>query len=170
MTEELIKEFLDHSVDRIDQNTHRIIQCMNELEEEDIWKRPNDSSNSVGNLILHLCGNITQYIISSLGETPDIRERDKEFSITGGYSGSELIKILSDVVEKAKAVIQNMDTKNLLKKRHVQGFEYSGIAIIIHVTEHYSYHTGQIAFWTKLLKNKDLGFYAGIDLNKKNRG
>jgi len=50
----------------------------------------------------------------------------------------------------------------------VQGYYHSGIGIIIHVTEHYSYHTGQIIFWVKLLKNKDLGFYAGIDLNVKN--
>ncbi|MBK5272281.1 MAG: DUF1572 family protein [Bacteroidia bacterium] len=168
MKEELIKEFLDQSVDRIDYNTPRIIKCMNELEEEDIWKRPNNSSNSVGNLILHLCGNITQYIISSLGESPDIRERENEFSATGGYSKSELIDKLKLVVQKATDIIQNMSTENLLRKRAVQGFQYSGISIIIHVTEHYSYHTGQITFWTKLLKNKDLGFYADFDLNKKN--
>ena len=168
MTEELIKEFIEQSIHRIDENTPRITRCMNELEEADTWRRPNDSSNSIGNLILHLCGNITQYIISSLGEAEDIRERDKEFSANGGYSKSELTNKLSATVEKAKGIIQNMDRNSLLRKRQVQGFEYSGMGIIIHVTEHYSYHTGQIVFWTKLLKDKDLEFYAGIDLNKKN--
>jgi hypothetical protein len=71
-------------------------------------------------------------------------------------------------VEEAKSVIQNVSSNELLRKRQVQGFYHSGIGIIVHVTEHYSYHTGQIIFWTKLLKNRDLGFYAGIDLNVKN--
>jgi uncharacterized damage-inducible protein DinB len=168
MEENFIKEFIQQSIFIIDQNTPRITRCMNELEETDIWKRPNNASNSVGNLILHLCGNITQYIISSLGEAKDIRERDKEFSASGGYLKYELIEKLHTTIEKAKSVIQKMDGDNLLRKRVVQGFQYSGMGIIIHVTEHYSYHTGQIAFWTKLLKNKDLGFYAGVNLNKKN--
>ena len=169
MAEKLVKEFIAQSLHSIDENTPRITRCMNELEEADAWMRPNNVSNSVGNLILHLCGNITQYIISSLGETEDIRERDKEFSANGGYSKSRLMEKLNITVEKAKSIIQTMDRDNLLRKRWVQGFEYSGMGIIIHVTEHYSYHTGQIVFWTKLLKNKDLGFYTGIDLNKKNK-
>jgi len=169
MAERIIREFIEQSLHRIDENTPRINKCMNELEEADAWMRPNNASNSVGNLILHLCGNITQYIISSLGETEDIRERDKEFSANDGYSKSGLMKKLNTTIEKAKGIIQTMDRDNLLKKRYVQGFEYSGMGIIIHVTEHYSYHTGQIVFWTKLLKNKDLGFYGGIDLNKKNK-
>ena len=168
MTEEFTKEFVAQSANRINQNTPKIISCMNELEEDEIWRRPNNVSNSIGNLILHLCGNITQYIISSLGETEDTRERDKEFSIDGGYSKSELIGKLNLTVKRAVSVIQNMDTNGLLRKRYVQGFESSGIGNIIQVTEHYSYHTGQIVFWTKLLKSKDLGFYAGIDLNMKN--
>lgn len=142
---------------------------MNELEEAEIWKRPNNASNSVGNLILHLCGNITQYIISSLGGEEDKRERDKEFSANGGYPKSELIDKLKLTVENAITIIQNMDADGLLRKRYVQGFQISGMGNIIHVTEHYSYHTGQIIFWIKLLRSKDLNFYEGIDLNKKNQ-
>ena len=169
MADQLIIEFIEQSWHRIDENTPKVIKCMNELEEDDIWKRPNHSSNSVGNIILHLCGNITQYIISSLGGAEDKRERDKEFSTNGGYSKSELVEKLSSTIDKAKAIIKTMDKQSLLRKRSVQGFEYSGMGIIIHVTEHYSYHTGQIIFWTKLLKDKGLEFYAGIDLNKKNK-
>jgi uncharacterized damage-inducible protein DinB len=168
MTEEFIKEFIDQSLYRIGENTTKITICLDELEETETWKRPNDNSNSIGNIILHLCGNIRQYAISSLGNIEDIRERDKEFAADGGYSKSELIKKLITTVEEAKIIIQNIDSDELLRKRKVQGYYYSGIGIIIHVTEHYSYHTGQIIFWTKLLKNKDLGFYAGINLNIKN--
>jgi uncharacterized damage-inducible protein DinB len=168
MTEEFINEFISQSIHRLDENTKRLTTCLDELEETETWKRPNENSNSAGNLILHLCGNIRQYIISSLGKIEDMRERDKEFSADGGYSKAELLEKLISTVEQAKKTIQAASAEELLRKRKVQGYFYSGIGIIIHVTEHYSYHTGQIIFWTKLLKNKDLGFYAGINLNIKN--
>ena len=168
MNEEFIKEFIFQAIHRIDENTPKLIACVHELQQDEIWKRPNLHSNSVGNIILHLCGNIRQYAISSLGSRKDIRERDKEFSANGGYSASELMKKLSDTLDEAKSVIQNISAEELLRKRKVQGYTHSGIGIIIHITEHYSYHTGQIIFWTKLLKDKDLGFYASVDLNVKN--
>ena len=168
MTEEFVKEFIDQSITRIDENTQKLVTCLDELEGAETWKRPNQHSNSVGNIILHLCGNMRQYAISSLGNIKDTRERDKEFSADGGYSKSELLKKLSDTVEQAKNIIKNISEAELLRKRQVQGFTHSGIGIIVHVTEHYSYHTGQIIFWTKLLKDKDLGFYANINLNAKN--
>jgi uncharacterized damage-inducible protein DinB len=170
MNEEFVREFLSQAIHRIDENTPKLITCVAELEESEIWRRPNPHSNSVGNIILHLCGNIRQYAISSLGKRKDVRERDKEFSADGGYSGPELLKKLTDTIEQAKGIIQNISEEELLRKRKVQGYTHSGIGIIIHVTEHYSYHTGQIIFWTKLLKDKDLGFYAGVDLNTKNEG
>jgi len=168
MNEEIIKEFTSQAIHRIDENTPKLITCVNEPGDADIWKRPNQHSNSVGNIILHLCGNIRQYAISSLGNSKDVRERDKEFSADGGYSGSELLKKLTSTLDEAKNIIQNISEEELLRKRKVQGYTHSGIGIIVHVTEHYSYHTGQIIFWTKLLKDKDLGFYAGINLNAKN--
>ncbi len=141
---------------------------MKELDEKDVWYSPNENLNSIGNLILHLSGNIREYIISSLGSEPDIRERDLEFSTRDGFTNAELIRKLEDTVEKAKIVIAGISMEGLIQVRIVQGFSYSGVGNIIHVTEHYSYHTGQIIFLTKLMKNKDMGFYAGVDLNKKN--
>ena len=141
---------------------------MNEIEEAEVWRRPNENLNSVGNLILHLCGNIRQYAVSSLGNRKDDRDRDKEFSAHVGHSRSELIQRLSTTIEEAKTIIQRITPEELLRERQVQGYAFSGIGIIIHVTEHYSYHTGQIIFWTKFLRNKDLGFYSGVDLNAKN--
>jgi uncharacterized damage-inducible protein DinB len=164
----LTKELIDHSVMRMEENTPRVKKCFEELADHEIWQKPNGISNSIGNLVLHLCGNIRQYIISSVGNIEDSRERDKEFSASGGISKSDLLDKLTFTVSGAIKVIKNMDEESLLKKRLVQGFELSGVGIVIHVVEHYSYHTGQIAFWTKILKNKDLGFYTGKDLNKKN--
>ena len=162
------REFKESAVYRMDESMRMIVKSLDVLEENDLWEKPNASSNSVGNLMLHLCGNITQYILSSLGGTDDVRDRDKEFSSAEGYSKKELIGMLSEVVEKSKTVIETTGTEDLLRYREVQGFHLSGVGIVVHVVEHLSYHTGQIAFWTKLLKDRDLGFYDGIDLNIKN--
>ncbi|MBK7935926.1 MAG: DUF1572 family protein [Lewinellaceae bacterium] len=154
---------------RLEENTPRIEKCLAELTEAEVWQRPNLASNSIGNLILHLCGNITQYAISSLGNLPDARNRDAEFAAMGGFSKAELLEKLRATVRQAVRTIRQASDAELLHVRSVQGFNMSGIGIIVHVCEHYSYHTGQIAFWTKLLKDKDLGFYAGLDLNVKNK-
>lgn len=169
MTTAITKEFITQSIYRMDENTKRVIKCLEEMDEHYIWKSPNDSSNSIGNLLLHLCGNIRQYIISALGEMEDIRIRDEEFSTREGFTKEELLNQLITTVSQAKEIIKSIDDFKLTTTFSVQGFQLSGIGIIIHVTEHYSYHTGQIAFWTKLLKNKDLDFYSGIDLNVKTR-
>lgn len=165
----LSNEVIDQAILRMNENTPRIEKCLNHLTEEEIWQKPNSSSNSVGNLMLHLCGNIRQYIISSLGGEEDKRTREREFTETKSLNKSELLKKLTDTVHIACRTIRNLSEEDLLEMRSVQGFNYSGIGNIIHVVEHYSYHTGQIAFWTKLLKDRDLGFYDGINLNLKNK-
>ena len=162
------KEFVEQSVSHLNQNTPRIIKCLAQLSEEEVWHRPNENSNSIGNLILHLCGNIRQYAISSLGNVPDNRIRDLEFYTREGYSKSELIEKLTQTVDDAVMVINCSTKTNLLQPRLVQGFNLTGIGIIIHVTEHYSYHTGQIAYYTKMVKDRDLGFYSNVNLNVKN--
>lgn len=168
MEKELSQEFITQSIIRMDESTHRIKLCLELLPEEAIWQRPNNASNSIGNLVLHLCGNIRQYAISSLSGAEDVRVRDAEFAARNGPGKGELLERLSNTVEEAKACMLGLDPAELLRVRSVQGFELSGMGIIIHVTEHYSYHTGQIAFWTKYLQDCDLGFYADMDLNVKN--
>ena len=163
-----IQAFADSLIFRLDEKTEMISKCLHQLSEEELWKRPNEVSNSVGNLMLHLCGNIRQYIISGLGNRDDIRERDVEFSISGGYTKAVLLEKLHGILEESKGVLRTLDNEAWLTDYQVQGFTLSGIGIALHVVEHYAYHTGQIAFWTKLLKAKDLGFYEGMDLNIKN--
>ena len=161
-------ELIDQCIYRLDESSRMVKKCLDQLSNDNVWKKPNESSNSIGNLILHLCGNITQYSISSLGGTEDTRQRDKEFQVTEGFSKEQLFDKLTNTLDQAKRIMKQTTADELLRKRLVQGFNMSGIGIIIHVTEHYSYHTGQIALLTKLWKNKDLGFYADIDLNVKN--
>ena len=168
MEDILCTEFINQSIKRINQSTDKITTCMRELDEKDVWFSPNEHLNSIGNLILHLCGNIRQHVISALGGVMDIREREFEFSARKDFTNVELIKKLQETASQAVDIIQNLQREDLLRKRMAQGASYSGVDSIIHVTEHYSYHTGQIILLTKLYKNIDMAFYAGVDLNKRN--
>ncbi|MFX0557048.1 DinB family protein [Maribacter sp. CXY002] len=170
MTQENLfkEELVKNALYRMDESTRMISKSLAEISEDEVWQKPNNSLNSIGNLILHLCGNITQYVVSSLGENEDVRNRNLEFSISNSATKIELLKQLEDTVDTAKRIIFDASEKQLLQLKSVQGFTFSGVGIIMHVVEHYSYHTGQIAFWVKLLRNKDLGFYSGMDLNTKN--
>ena len=165
MSPTLTTEFITQSLHYLHLNTPRIEKCLAELSEEELWQRPNEASNSVGNLILHLCGNIRQYIIAGIGQQPDTRTRSMELSVTEGFTKAELVQKLNETLREADTVIRAVDEAILLRARTVQGFTLTGLAIILHVVEHYSYHTGQIAFWTKQVRNQDLGFYAGINLD-----
>jgi uncharacterized damage-inducible protein DinB len=168
MSEILSKELTRECVLVMKENVKRIGICLAELSDEEIWQRPNSQLSSIGNLVLHLRGNIGQYVLSSLGGNPDQRKRDEEFAATGGYNADELLALIDDTVNRAATVMQGLPEAELLRKRMVQGFNLSGVGIVVHVTEHLSYHTAQIALHTKLLKGKDLGFYAGLNLNIPN--
>ena len=161
-------DFKENTIYRMNESTRMIQIAFAKIDENQIWKRPNSSSNSLGNLVLHLCGNMTQYVIASLGEQEDKRKRDLEFDTKEGLSKAELLVQLKDTVSLVNSTITSATEEQLLKKRNVQGFNFSGMGCVIHAVEHYSYHTGQIAFWVKQLVNEPLGFYDGMDLNTEN--
>lgn len=163
-----LNDFKQNLCYRIDESTRMVEKSLQEISFDELWRKPNNNLNSIGNLLLHLCGNMTQYAIASLGNLPDTRNRDEEFLTEGEFSKQELLLKLKNTVEKVKETLLTTTYEEFLRERNVQGFTLSGIGIIIHVVEHYSYHTGQIAFWVKLIKNKDLGFYDDYDLNTKN--
>ena len=162
-------DFKENSNYRLQESLRMITLAFDKIDDTLLWKKPNTTGNSLGNQILHLCGNMTQYIISSLGEQPDLRQRDTEFEAKDGYTKDELLQKLTTTVQQATTIIHEASETQLLQKRDVQGFHFSGIGVIIHAVEHCSYHTGQIAFWVKQLTNNDLGFYDGLDLTVKNK-
>jgi uncharacterized damage-inducible protein DinB len=140
------------------QYTQRIVKCLEQLPEEQIWWRPNPASNSVGNMVLHLSGNVRQWIISGLGGAPDMRERDREFAEQGPIPGRELSKALTKTVKEACKVLRNLSEPALSKKHIIQGFHVTGLEVVYHVAEHFAYHAGQIIYVTKNLSGKDLQF------------
>lgn len=176
-----ILEFKENALYRINENTRMIEIAITKataycaLESNQalsldslLWQRPNNSSNSLGNQILHLCGNIKQYVISSLGGQQDLRDRDMEFNTKERFTAAILLAKLKETVTITSVRIQNATSAQLLKKRVVQGFTLSGMGCALHAVEHYSYHTGQIAFWIKQLIDQPLGFYDGMNLNTLN--
>lgn len=165
LDEQLRKALVDEVLHRLyDESLPRILKCLDRLTNEQIWWRPNESSNSIGNLVLHLCGNVNQWIYSGLGGFPDDRVRQNEFDTREFIDREELKVALETTMEKARTVIEGITVLEILRIRPVQTFEEKGLSILIHVTEHFSYHTGQIAYITKMLSDKPLGFYDGITL------
>jgi uncharacterized damage-inducible protein DinB len=142
----------------------RIQSCVSQLTNDQVWWRPNEASNSIGNLILHLNGNVSQWIGTGLGNLPDYRKRQTEFDERSHLDKDELIGVLNATMLKAAQFIEAVTPAELLRMRPVQTFEESGMSILIHVTEHFSYHTGQIAYITKMITGQGLDFYAGITL------
>jgi uncharacterized damage-inducible protein DinB len=136
----------------------RIAACLRELSAEQIWWRPNPASNSVGNLVLHLEGNVRQWIVSGLGGTPDRRLRDLEFSEAGPILPRTLLARLRRAVTDAGRVMGKLDDEALSKTYSIQGFRVTGLRAVFHVAEHFSHHTGQVILLTKLLAGKDLKF------------
>jgi len=142
----------------------RTRQCLQHLNEDQIWYRPNANSNSVGNIVLHLCGNVRQWIGAGLDGQADIRERDKEFAEKGPIPRAVLLAKLNDLEKEVRQVLATVQPKDLLNKRKVQIYEESGLSILVHVVEHFSYHVGQLTYIVKMLQDVDTGYYAGQDL------
>jgi len=155
----LATEFLAHARHSLARHhLPRIARCLTMLSEKEIWWRGNATSNSVGNLVLHLQGNVRQWIISGLGGSPDRRERDKEFAEHGPISRWKLLALLKRTVTEACRVLETLPPHDLSRMRQIQRFRVTGFKAVAHVTEHFAYHTGQIAYATKLLRRRDLKF------------
>ncbi|MDH3243757.1 MAG: DUF1572 domain-containing protein [Saprospiraceae bacterium] len=145
--------------------SERTLKCLGLLSEQEIWYRPNEHSNSVGNLVLHLCGNVRQWLFSTLGGKPDIRQRQAEFDEKGPIPGKDLEQMIEDLMDEVNRLLDNLKPEDLLKTYPVQGFDESGVAILLHVTEHFSYHVGQITYFVKAHKDLSVGYYEGINLD-----
>ncbi|HVW07739.1 MAG TPA: DUF1572 family protein [Bryobacteraceae bacterium] len=136
----------------------RIVRCLQLLTEEEIWWRPNSQSNAAGNIVLHLCGNLRQWVIAGLGGAPDVRERDKEFSERNPISRRKLIRKLRETVGEACEVIDGISARKMTQEFPIQGYRVSGMVAILHVYEHFAYHAGQMTYLTKLKRGRDLKF------------
>ena len=152
--------FLNYAAEKLDQLAGRIDTCLGKLTPEQVWMRGTENQNAVGNLVLHLNGNVRQWILTGVGGAPDNRVRDEEFSARGGMGREALGTLLRETVDEAVGIIRSLPPGRLAERTSIQGYEVTLLETIFHVVEHFSGNTSQIIFITKMLTGEDLAFYS----------
>jgi uncharacterized damage-inducible protein DinB len=151
--------FLKFSADKLEQLHGRIQDCLSRLTPEQIWTRNSENENAVGNLVLHLSGNVRQWIGSGVAGLPDHRQRDTEFDARGGMAPAELSELLKTRVADAAVIVREVPAVRLTERITPQGHDVTVLEAIAHVVEHFSQHTGQIILLTKMITGQDLAYY-----------
>ncbi len=155
--------FLKFSSETLAQLRTRIHDCLGRLTQDQIWMRNSDQENAVGNLALHLAGNVKQWIGYGIAGQENTRDRDAEFAARGGLDKTALLSKLDESVDAAVATLQTLPPDRLSEQITVQNYTMSVLEATYHVVEHFAQHTGQIVFATKLLTGSDLGYYAHLN-------
>ncbi len=159
MGKNLEEIFLDFSIKKLEQLSSRVGDCLGKLRDDQIWAREGDNQNAVGNLVLHLSGNVRQWIVAGVGGAPDTRDRDREFAARDGLSGAELNSRLRTAVQEAVGDLSRLPASRLAEPVRIQAYDTTVLEAIYHVVEHFSQHAGQVIYATKLLTGEDLGYY-----------
>ena len=160
--------FLDFSRHKLfDHYWPRLRACVEPLTEEQVWWRPNPASNSIANLILHLNGNVGQWLVASFNRQEDARNRPAEFAAESGLSPAQLLAILGATMNNAAQVLDRLTEADLVAPYEIQGYHVTGLEAVYQVVEHFGLHYGQIAYISKSLTGNDLGFYR--ELSKTGR-
>jgi len=133
--------------------------AVNALPPDAVWVRPNDQSNSVGNLLLHLNGNVRQWILGGVGGRPNTRHRADEFAARSGPSAAALLADLEGTLVEVDEVLAGLSDADLLESRTIQGRDITVLGAIFHVVEHFSTHLGQIVLMAKLQAPGAINFY-----------
>lgn len=158
------QEFLRVSATDLLTFSGRIEDCLGRLNYDQVWTRNSKNENAVGNLVLHLCGNMRQWIGSGVGGKPDVRDRDSEFAASGGMQPAELAAHLKATINEAIEIIRNFPESRLMEKKTIQKhYDVTMMEAIYHVVGHFAQHTAQIIFVTKLLTGDDLGYYKHLN-------
>ena len=156
--------FLDCSRQTLlDEYWPRLRGVVESLSDEQVWWRPNEVSNSVGNLLLHLNGNVHQWLVATFDKLEDARDRRAEFAQRAHLPADQLLERLGRTIERASAVLSRLTEADLRATHHIQGYTVTGLYAVYHVVEHFGMHYGQILYITKLACGKDLGFYRELD-------
>lgn len=160
--------FLDHSRTKLfSEWWPRLRSTVESLTEDQLWWRPNDASNSIGNLLLHLNGNIRQWLVDSFNRQEDRRNRPAEFAEKAGGPPAPILAQLGATLDEAAQVLSRLTERDLLAPMEIQGYHVTGLIAVYQVVEHFGLHYGQVMYITKALQGKDLGFYR--ELNKTGR-
>lgn len=156
--------FLEFSRKKLlDQYWTRLRGAVEALTDEQIWWRPNDACNSVGNLLLHLNGNVTQWLVASFNRQEDKRDRPTEFHEKEHLPGKVLLERLGATLEKVRETLARLTPEELTGTYHIQGYTVTGLHAVYQVVEHFGMHYGQILYINKMLRGEDLGFHRELN-------
>lgn len=156
------EDFLRTAAGKLVENLERIETCVAKLPADSLWARSSENENAVGNLLLHLDGNVRQWILSGIAGAPDTRDRPSEFSARSGATSETMLTTLRATVCEAVDVIRSLPHRRLTERVLIQGYDATVLSAIFHVVEHFSGHTYQIIFLTKRTTGEDLGFYGEL--------
>jgi uncharacterized damage-inducible protein DinB len=137
----------------------KIRAAVEALPADALWWRANDQSNSVGNLLMHLAGNIRQWIVAGVGGAEDRRDRGSEFATRAGAGASELLDALDETLDAVDAVLADLTPSDLASPRSIQGRQVSVLEAVYHVVEHFALHSGQIILIAKMHAPGAVRFY-----------
>jgi uncharacterized damage-inducible protein DinB len=137
----------------------KIRAAVESLPDGALWSRPNAESNSVGNLLLHLAGNVRQWIVSGIGGETDVRHRAAEFQARDGVDAAALLTSLDAVLDDADAVLATLTAADLADSRAIQGRDVNVMEAVYHVVEHFAGHTYQIVLVAKMHSPGAIRFY-----------
>jgi hypothetical protein len=161
---DITTRFIEFSRSKLlDEYWPRLRTSVESLSDDQVWWRPNEASNSIGNLMLHLNGNVQQWLVGSFNAQNDTRNRPAEFAERYGVSSAVLLQRLGATVQDASAVLSRITETDLMRTYSIQGYTVIGLQAVYHVVEHFGMHLGQILYVTKLLRGDDLGFYKQLD-------
>jgi uncharacterized damage-inducible protein DinB len=142
----------------------RTCQCLEMLTDEQIWWRAQETSNSIGNLLLHLNGNVRQWLVTPLGGASSERNRSAEFAERQSIPRHDLRDRLDATLRNVDEILRQIDPAALSRTYDIQNQkDVTALEAIYHVVEHFSMHYGQILYITKFLTGHDLGFYRYLD-------
>ena len=152
------KLFCQDSYGHLEYAVERVEHCLNQLSDEQIWWRPTENQNSIGNLVLHICGNVSQWILSGVGGLPNTRDRPSEFSERGPLEHSLLALKLQESLTAVQQVLETVDEARLLESWVVQGFQTTGLGAITHSVTHFTGHMQEIICLTRMQLGADYQF------------
>ena len=158
MSDPIASAFQTAARQSLEKSVEKIQHCLRQLNEAQVWYPPSNRLNSIANLILHLCGNLRQSIVSGVGGTPDVRNRPQEFAERGPFAKTELIRRLEEVAREADAVLAGLTATQLLADRRIQGSSQTGLTAIWDSLNHLSGHTQEIIHITRVQLGKAYQF------------
>jgi hypothetical protein len=142
--------YLETARGTLSEGMRKIEHCVNQLTDAQVWWRDRPEMNSIANLMLHLSGNVRQWIVSGIGGSPDTRNRPREFSDHSGRPKTEILASLKAAVDEADAAMARLSADDLVAERKIQGFDSNVTSALFHSISHFRGHTQEIIHLTRV--------------------